>query len=111
MDAAVKAIKEKAANGRCIAFMMYKHQVNEAAKYLRGAFPDRLVVEHDEDRRPDVSNLDPTAIIVSTSALKTGTNLAETNLVLLYGCAYHLEDWLQAAGRAGRCEGSQVSLV
>lgn len=111
MDAAVNSIKEKAPNGRCIVFMMYKNQVDEAAECLRVAFPDRTVVEYDEDRRPDLSNLDATAIIVSTSALKTGTNLPETNLVVLYGCAYHLEDWLQAAGRAGRCEGSQVRLV
>ena len=46
---------------------------------------------------------------MSTSALKTGTNLAPTNLVLFYGAVYSLEDWLQGAGRAGRCPGSQVS--
>jgi superfamily II DNA helicase RecQ len=110
IGAAVQAIKTKAACGRAVVFVMYKHQVDEVANAVRTHFPDRTVIEYDQERRPDVCNLDPTAIVVATSALKTGTNMSETNLVLLFGCAYHLEDWLQAAGRAGRCEGSQVNL-
>jgi superfamily II DNA helicase RecQ len=108
IDAAVQAIKTTAPSGRAVVFVMYKYQVEEVANAMRTHFPTRTVIEYDQERRPDVCNLDPTAIVVATSALKTGTNMSETNLVLLYGCAYHLEDWLQAAGRGGRCKGSQV---
>ncbi len=110
INAAIQSIETKAATDRAVVFVMYKHEVDEVANALRTRFPDRTVIEYDQDRRPDVCTLDPTAIVVATSALKTGTNMSETNLVLLLGCVYGLEDWLQGAGRAGRCEGSQVNL-
>lgn len=74
---------------------------------LRSIFPGRDLIEYDAERRPDITKLTSTAIVVATSALKTGTNMPETNLALFYGGAYSLEDWLQGAGRTGR-EGSNV---
>lgn len=70
----------------------------------------RSIIEYDRDRRPDVFHTAADAIVVSTSALQTGTNLAPTNLVLFYGIVYSLEDLLQGAGRGGRCPESQASL-
>jgi superfamily II DNA helicase RecQ len=74
---------------------------------LRSIFPGRDLIEYDAEKRPDITKLTSTAIVVATSALKTGTNMPETNLALFYGGAYSLEDWLQGAGRTGR-EGSNV---
>ena len=109
MIAAVAAIRKHALNGRTVTFVMYKYQIEPVVQSLRATFPGRTIIEFDLDRRPDVSVLAPDALLVATSALKTGANLPETNLILLYGLVYSLEDWLQAAGRAGRCPGSQVS--
>ncbi len=111
MIAAVEAIQKHALNCRTVIFVMYKYQIEPVVQSLRATFPERTIIEFDQDRRPDVSVLAPDALLVATSALKTGANLPETNLILLYGLVYSLEDWLQAAGRGGRCPGSQVSAL
>ncbi len=107
MATVVAAIKMHAQNERAVIFVMYKYQVEAIAATLRTSFPDRVVVEYDSDRKPDVTNLAPSAIVVATSALKTGTNMSETNLAILHGGAYSLEDLIQAAGRTGRYPGSE----
>jgi superfamily II DNA helicase RecQ len=107
MNAVVEAIKTHANTKRTVIFVMYIFEIEAVIESLRESFPDRELLAYDKDRKPDVTNLGPTAIVVATSALKTGTNMSETNLALLYGGAYSLEDWIQAAGRTGRCPGSE----
>ena len=111
MTAAIEAINKNAPENRAIIFVMYRFEIGPVVQSLRESFPSRIIIEYDQDRRPDVTHTEQTAIIVSTSALKTGTNLAETNLVLFYGCIYSLEDWLQGAGRGGRFPGAHVSAL
>lgn len=111
MTAAIAAINQNAPVNRAIIFVMYRFEIGPVARSLRESFPARSIIEYDQERRPDVTNTDPASIIVSTTALKTGTNLAETNLVLFYGCVYSLEDWLQGAGRVGRLPGTHVSAL
>jgi superfamily II DNA helicase RecQ len=107
MEAIVEAIKKHANTKRTVIFVMYIFEIEAVMQSLRTSFPERELLAYDSDRKPDVTNLGPTSIVVATSALKTGTNMSETNLALLYGGAYSLEDWLQAAGRTGRCPGSE----
>jgi superfamily II DNA helicase RecQ len=109
MIAAIAAIQKHALKCRTVIFVMYKYQIEPVVQSLRAAFPERTIIEYDTERRPDLSVLAPDALLVTTSALKTGANLPETNLIVLYGLVYSLEDWLQAAGRGGRWPGSQVS--
>ena len=111
MAAAVEEIANHAANSRTICFVMFKHQVDKVVESLQVSFPGRKIIAYDSDRRPDVIDIAADAIIVSTSVLQTGINLAETNLVLQIGGSHAIEDWLQGGGRAGRCDDSQVSVV
>ena len=106
MKKVVELINTHAKTARAVVFCMYLYEIDLVAACLRKSFRDRNVIEFDRDRRPDVTQLAPMDVVVATSALKTGTNMAETNLALLYGGAYSLEDWIQAAGRTGRIAGS-----
>jgi hypothetical protein len=108
MAAAFKLIDEHAPDKRVCLFVMYKWQMNLVVTSLKDVYPGRTIVEFDKVRRPDVTRLGQSDLVVATSALKTGANMSETNLVIAYGGCYSLEDLLQGAGRGGRFPGSQV---
>jgi superfamily II DNA/RNA helicase len=47
----------------------------------------------------------PIAILVSTTALSCGMNVAGVNLVIVFASVYSTENLLQSGGRAARCGG------
>ena len=71
---------------------------------------------HPEDKKEVLEaltkNIGEICVVVATSSLRCGVNTKDVRYVIHYGPAYHLMDYCQQVGRAGReCENDCYAIL